>query len=176
MTKEDQQPTPEFLQHHSVEQIQTAKAGKKRTRVTDQRYIDYYYKHGHITDYQFNSAERLLSLYNAAGRTQRLTKWLDGTPSGGHGDQSEHGAHALMDFFKLRWLMGKETFTCVEDVVIHDFSAPDWAKRNGRNPKAATEILRMSLDHLEDSFKRLRDPLPDAIRQARIDDLPETKF
>lgn len=175
MKKDSQQPTEEFLQHHSVEQIQTAKAGKKRTRVTDQRWIDYYLKHGHITDHQFNAAERLLSLYRAAGRSQRLTTWLTGAPNGGHNDQSEYSANALMDFFKLRWLMGKESFKCVEDIVIYDYSAPDWAKRNGRNPKAATEIMRMSLDHLEDSFKRLRDPLPDAIRQARIDDLPETK-
>jgi len=158
MTKEDQQPTPEFLQHHSVEQIETSKAGKKRTRVTDQRWIDYYLKHGHIDVHQFNAAERLMALYRAAGRGQKVTVSLTGLPMGGQGDLSEYSATALMDFFKLRWLMGKETFTCVQDVVLHDYSAPDWAKRNGRNPKAATEILRMSLDHLEDSFKRLREP------------------
>jgi len=172
MTKEDQQPTAEFLQHHSVERIETAKAGKKRTRVTDQRWIDYYFKHGHIDQYQFDAAERLLSLYGAAGRSQRITAQLTGAPSGGNGDQSEYSANALMDYFKLRWLMGKETFSCVEEVVVHDYSAPAWAKRKGRNPKAATEILRMSLDHLEDSFKRLKDPLPDAIRQARIGGSP----
>lgn len=150
-------PTPEFLQHHSVERVDTAKAGKKRTRVTDQRWIDYYLKHQHITTLQHQTAERLLALYRAAGRSQRITGSLDAMPSATAGDISEYSANALIDYFKIKWLMGSETFGCVEDIVVHDYSAPEWAKKNSRNPKAATEILRMSLDHLNDAFKRLND-------------------
>lgn len=168
MSKDTPLLTPEFLQHHSVEEISTAKAGKKRTRVTDQRWIDYYLKHGHIDEVQFNAAERLLGLHGAAGRSQRVTANLSAQVGASAHDGSEYSANALMDFLKLKWLMGTETFHCVEDVVCYNYSAPEWAKKNGRNPKAATEILRMSLDHLEESFKKLRDPLPDAIRQARL--------
>ena len=157
-------PTDEFLQHHSVEKVETAKAGKKRTRVTDQLWIDYYLKHGHIKSHQHITAERLLALYRAAGQAQKVTGSLDALPSG-NAAQSDRSADALMDFFKLKWLMGSEMFGCVQDVVLYDFSAPEWAKRNGRNPKAATEILRMALDSLEDSFKRLHDRAPTHNRQ-----------
>ena len=161
MTEEKRvDPTNEFLQHHSVERVDTAKAGKRRTRVTDQRWIDYYKKHGHITPQQHMAAERLLQLYRAAGRNQKVTGSLDGLPKGSSGDMSDYSATALLDYFKLKWLMGTESFGCVEDIVVHDYSAPEWAKKNSRNPKAATEILRMSLDHLNEAFKRLREPKP----------------
>ena len=152
-------PTDEFLQHHTVEKVETAKAGKKRTRVTDQLWIDYYLKHRHIQPHQHVTAERLLALYRAAGQAQKVTGSLDALPTG-TAAQSDRGANALMDFFKLKWLMGSEMFGCVQDVVLYDYSAPEWAKRNGRNPKAATEILRMALDSLEDAFKRLHDCRP----------------
>tara|TARA_S200002703_G_scaffold143321_1_gene136295 strand:- start:195 stop:698 length:504 start_codon:yes stop_codon:yes gene_type:complete len=153
------EPSDEFLQHHTVEKIETTKAGKKRTRVTDQLWIDYYLKHGHIKSHQHITAERLLALYRAAGQAQKVTGSLDALPSG-NAAQSDRSADALMDFFKLKWLMGEEMFGCVQDVVLYDFSAPEWAKRNGRNPKAATEILRLALDSLEDAFKRLHDRTP----------------
>lgn len=149
-------PTAEFLRHHTVEQVETRKAGKKRTRVTDQRWIDYYRKHQHISVVQHMTAERLLALYRAAGRAQKVTGAMDGMPKGAGGEVSDYSAMALMDYFKLKWLMGSESFSCVEDVVVHDYSAPEWARKHNRNPKAATEILRMSLDHLEEAFKNLR--------------------
>ena len=157
-------PTDEFLQHHTVEKVETAKAGKKRTRVTDQLWIDYYLKHRHIQPHQHITAERLLALYRAAGQAQKVTGSLDALPTG-NAAQSDRSADALMDFFKLKWLMGSEMFGCVQDVVLYDYSAPAWAKRNGRNPKAATEILRMDLDSLEDAFKRLHDRAPTHNRQ-----------
>jgi len=157
-------PTDEFLQHHTVEKVETAKAGKKRTRVTDQLWIDYYLKHRHIQPHQHITAERLLALYRAAGQAQKVTGNLDALPTG-NAAQSDRSADALMDFFKLKWLMGSEMFGCVQDVVLYDYSAPAWAKRNGRNPKAATEILRMALDSLEDAFKRLHDRAPTHNRQ-----------
>ena len=51
-------PSAEFLQHHTVERVETAKAGKKRTRVTDQLWIDYYLKHGHIKTHQHLTPRR----------------------------------------------------------------------------------------------------------------------
>lgn len=150
-------PTDEFLQHHSVERVDTAKAGQKRTRVTDQRWMDYYFKHNHITKLQYDTAEMLLALYRAAGRSQKITGNLDSMPSATSSDISEYSANALQDYFKIKWLMGSFAFKCVEDIVIYDYSAPEWAKLNGRNPKAATEIFRMCLDDLNDAFKRLRD-------------------
>jgi len=129
-------PTDEFLQHHSVEKVETAKAGKKRTRVTDQLWIDYYLKHRHIQPHQHLTAERLLALYRAAGQAQKVTGSLDAMPKG-NAAQSDRSADALMDFFKLKWLMGEEMFGCVQDVVLYDFSAPEWPKE-----MAATRKLR----------------------------------
>lgn len=150
------EPNEHFLKHHSVEKVETAQAGKKRTRVTDQRWADYYLKHGHINLVQHMAAEQLLALYRAAGRNQKMTGSLDGMPKGTGNDMSEYSANALMDYFKLKWMLGTESFGCVEDIIVHDYSAPEWAKKNSRNPKAATEILRMSLDHLTEAFKNLR--------------------
>ena len=151
------EPTEEFLQHHSIERVDTAKAGNKRTRVMDQRWIDYYLKHGHITPLQHQAAEQLLSLHRAAGRSQKVTGSLDGIPTPTAHDMSEYSANSMKDYFKLKWVMGTFAFNCVQDIVIYDFSAPEWAKKNSRNPKAATEIFRMCLDDLNDAFKRLRD-------------------
>jgi hypothetical protein len=150
-------PTPEFLEKHSVEHIETRVAGKKRMRVTDQLWIDYYLKHKHIDNAQYLTATRLLALYRAAGRAQKVTGSLDGMPKGGNGDMSDRNANSLADFNRIARRMGANSFSCVESVVLHDISAAEWARINGRNPKAAPEIFRMALDDLEDAFKRLRD-------------------
>tara|TARA_B100000242_G_scaffold81866_1_gene54311 strand:+ start:293 stop:784 length:492 start_codon:yes stop_codon:yes gene_type:complete len=150
------EPTDEFLNHHTVEKVETRKAGEKRTRVTDQRWIDYYLKHKIIDSVQYKAAEQLLSLYQAARGNQRVTSKWDGMPAGSGGNTSEHSAIALKDYFKLKWLMGSEYFACVQDIVVHDFSAPEWAKAKGRNPKAAPEIMKMALTDLDDAFRRLR--------------------
>ena len=160
MTRKPVEPTPEFLQHHSTEKVETSKAGKRRTRVNDQRWIDYYFKHGHINKNQFNAAEMLLALYRATGRMQKLTASLNELRTGSNTDTSEFGYSALKDYNKLKKMLGTESFKCLEDIVVYDFSAPQWAKRHERNPKASTEILRMSLDHLEEAFKNLRNVSP----------------
>ena len=107
------EPTEEFL-NHSVERIETRKRARKRTRVTDQRWIDYYLKHKIIDHVQHQAAENLLSLYRMAGRNQKVTAatW-DAMPTGSGGNTSEHSAHALKDYFKLKWLMGTEYFQLV---------------------------------------------------------------
>ena len=72
---------------------------------------------------------------------------------------AERGAAALMDYFKLKRLMGAELFNCAQEIVIYNCSAPEWARRHGRNPKAATEVMRIAFDALEDAFKNLRGSL-----------------
>lgn len=151
------EPTPEFLAKHSVEEVETRQAGKKRMRVTDQLWIDYYLKHKHIDTAQYFAATRLLALYRAAGRAQKVTGSLDGMPKGGNGEMSDYSADAMADFNRIARRMGRSSFHCVEAVVLHDVSAAEWARNNGRNPKAAPEIFRMALDDLEYAFKRLRD-------------------
>lgn len=116
-------------------------------------------KHKHITHHQFNSAERMLALYTAAGGPQKVTVSLETLPGGSGGDQTERGAAALMDYFKLKRLMGAELFNCAQEIVIYNCSAPEWARRHGRNPKAATEVMRIAFDALEDAFKNLRGSL-----------------
>ena len=114
------------------------------------------FKHKHITQHQFIAAEQMLALYRAAGGPQKVTVSLETLPGASAGDQSERGANALMDYFKLKRLMGTELFACAQEVVVYDCSAPEWARRHGRNPKAATEIMRIAFDALEDAFKNLR--------------------
>lgn len=165
------EPNEHFLKHHSVERVETRKAGEKRIRVTDQRWVDYYLKHGVIDHHQHLSAERLLALYRSAGRTQKVTGSWDLMPSGSSQNTSESSALALKDYFKLKWLMGAEYFGCVEAVVIEDYSAPEWARAKGRNPKAAPEILKMALTDLEDAFKRLHSK-ESRERNPHVSDVP----
>jgi len=148
-------PTPEFLAKHSIEEIETRQAGKKRIRVTDQLWIDYYLKHNHIEPYQYAAATRLLALYRAAGRVQKMTGSMEGMPKGGSAEMTERASDAFADFNKIARRMGRESYSCVEEVVLHDRSAADWARQKGRNPKAAPEILRLCLDDLDDAFTKI---------------------
>jgi len=150
-------PTPEFLAKHSIEEVETRQAGKKRIRVTDQLWIDYYLKHNHINAHQHAAAEQLLHLYRAAGRTQRMTGKMEWVPPSSNSSMTEYASDCFADFQKVVRRMGRESFGCVEDVVLHDMSAAEWARKNGRNPKAAPEILRVCLDDLEYAFKHLND-------------------
>jgi len=149
-------PTPEFLQKHEVVEKETKRAGEKLLYVTDQLWIDTYFKKGVISYDQYQTAQRLLGLYMASGRNQKLTASLTdqvlGNSLTGDYDRSEV---AMMDFIKVARRMGKRSFSIVQDVVLHDFSAKDWAIKNHRNQKASAEILRLSLDDLEDAFKKL---------------------
>jgi len=147
-------PTPEFLAKHSVEEVETRQAGKRRLRVTDQLWIDYYLKHGHINAHQHAAAEQLLALYNAAGRTVRMSANLDTMPKG-NGGITNYAAEAFADFNKLARRMGRQSFRCVQDVVLHNMSAAEWARSVGRADRAATELLRLCLDDLEYAFKKL---------------------
>lgn len=150
-------PTPEFLAKHSVEEVETRQAGKKRIRVTDQLWIDYYLKHKYISSHQHAAAEHLLRIYRAAGRVQRMTGKMEWTPPSSNTNMTEHASDSFAAFCKIARRMGRESFGCVEDVVLHDMSAAEWARKNGRNPKAAPEILRVCLDDLEYAFKHLND-------------------
>jgi len=149
-------PTPEFLKKHEVIEKPTKIAGQKILYVTDQLWIDTYFKKGVISYDQYQTAQRLLGLYMASGRNQKLTASLTdqvlGNSLTGDYDRSEV---AMMDFIKVARRMGKRSFSIVQDVVLHNFSAKDWAIKNHRNQKASAEILRLSLDDLEDAFKKL---------------------
>lgn len=149
-------PTPEFLQKHEVIEKPTKRAGEKILYVTDQLWIDTYFKKGVIDYDQYQTAQRLLGLYMASGRNQKLTASLTDQVAGisltGDYDRSEV---AMMDFIKVARRMGKRSFSIVQDVVLHNFSAKEWAIKNSRNEKASAEILRLSLDDLEDAFKKL---------------------
>jgi hypothetical protein len=92
----------------------------------------------------------------ASGRNQKLTATLSdkvvGKDLSGDFDRAEV---AMMDFIKVARRMGKRSFSIVQDVVLHNYSAKEWAIKNRRNEKASAEILRLSLDDLEDAFKKL---------------------
>ena len=92
----------------------------------------------------------------ASGRNQKLTATLSDQVAGkdlsGDFDRAEV---AMMDFIKVARRMGKRSFSIVQDVVLHNYSAKEWAIKNRRNIKASAEILRLSLDDLEDAFKKL---------------------
>jgi len=147
-------PTPEFLKKHEVIEKPTNRAGEKLLYVTDQLWIDTYFKKKVISYDQYRTAQRLLSLYMSSGRNQKVTADLSDRI---RGDNSQNGNDssevALMDFIKLSRKMGKRSFSCVQDVVIHNLSAKEWAIKNSRNVKASAEIFRLSLDDLDDAFK-----------------------
>jgi|TARA_R110000764_G_scaffold134784_3_gene222895 hypothetical protein len=149
-------PTPEFLKKHEVIEKPTKRAGEKILYVTDQLWIDTYFKKNVINHDQYYVAQKLLALYMSAGRNQKLTANLSDKVIGNNLSNSYDSSEvAMMDFIKLSRFIGKRSFSCIQDVVLHNLSAREWAIKNSRNEKASAEILRLGLDDLEDAFKRL---------------------
>lgn len=147
-------PTPEFLKKHEVVEKPTKRAGEKLLYVTDQLWIDTYYKKGVISYDQYQTAQRLLGLYMATGQNQKVTAMLTDQVVGNDLSRDyDRSEVAMMDFIKIARRMGKRSFSIVQDVVIHNYSAKEWAIKNRRSEKASAEILRLSLDDLEDAFK-----------------------
>ena len=150
-------PTPEFLDKFDVEEKQTEKAGERRMYVTNQLWIDTYYKKGIIDYSQHLTAQKLLSLFRRAGRHQKVTMTFTkeiiqkGAERGLNLDEG-----AFSDYNKLRSLMGKNSFSICQDVICFNLSAKEWAEKNRRNVKASAELFRISLDDLADAFKELK--------------------
>ena len=150
-------PTPEFLDKFDVEEKQTEKAGERRMYVTNQLWIDTYYKKGIIDYSQHLTAQKLLSLFRRAGRHQKVTMTFTKEPiqkGAEKGLNLDEGAFS--DYNKLRSLMGRNSFSICQDVVCFNLSAKEWAEKNRRNVKASAELFRISLDDLADAFKELK--------------------
>ena len=149
-------PTPEFLKKHEVIEKPTKIAGQKILYVTDQLWIDTYFKKKVIDFDQYQTAQRLLGLYMASGRNQKLTASLTDQVVGNDLSKDyDRSEVAMMDFIKVARRMGKRSFSVVQDVVLHNYSAKEWAIKNRRNIKASAEILRLSLDDLQDAFEKI---------------------
>jgi len=149
-------PTPEFLKKHEVIEKPTKIAGQKILYVTDQLWIDTYFKKKVIDFNQYQTAQRLLGLYMASGRNQKLTASLSDQVVGNDLSKDyDRSEVAMMDFIKVARRMGKRSFSVVQDVVLHNYSAKEWAIKNRRNIKASAEILRLSLDDLQDAFEKI---------------------
>ena len=149
-------PTPEFLKKHEVIEKPTKIAGQKILYVTDQLWIDTYFKKKVIDFDQYQTAQRLLGLYMASGRNQKLTATLSDQVVGNDLSRDyDRSEVAMMDFIKVARRMGKRSFSVVQDVVLHNYSAKEWAIKNRRNIKASAEILRLSLDDLQDAFEKI---------------------
>ena len=150
-------PTPEFLKKFDVEEKQTERAGERRMYVTNQLWIDTYYKKGIIDYSQHLTAQKLLSLFRRAGRHQKVTMTFTKEPiqkGAEKGLNLDEGAFS--DYNKLSSLMGKNSFSICQDVVCFNLSAKEWAEKNRRNVKASAELFRISLDDLADAFKELK--------------------
>ena len=150
-------PTPEFLGKFDVEEKQTERAGERRMYVTNQLWIDTYYKKGIIDYSQHLTAQKLLSLFRRAGRHQKVTMTFTKEPiqkGAERGLNLDEGAFS--DYNKLRSLMGKNSFSICQDVICFNLSAKEWAEKNRRNVKASAELFRISLDDLADAFKELK--------------------
>ena len=150
-------PTPEFLGKFDVEEKQTERAGERRMYVTNQLWIDTYYKKGIIDYSQHLTAQKLLNLFRRAGRHQKVTMTFTKEPiqkGAERGLNLDEGAFS--DYNKLRSLMGKNSFSICQDVVCFNLSAKEWAEKIRRNVKASAELFRISLDDLADAFKELK--------------------
>ena len=105
-------PTPEFLDKFDVDEKQTERAGERRMYVTNQLWIDTYYKKGIIDYSQHLTAQKLLSLFRRAGRHQKVTMTFTKEPiqkGAERGLNLDEGAFS--DYNKLRSLMGKNSFS-----------------------------------------------------------------
>ncbi len=123
-------PTPEFLDKFDVEEKQTERAGERRMYVTNQLWIDTYYKKGIIDYSQHLTAQKLLSLFRRAGRHQKVTMTFSKEPiqkGAEKGLNLDEGAFS--DYNKLRSLMGRNSFSICQDVVCFNLSAKEWAEK-----------------------------------------------
>ena len=156
MTEKDILPTPERMQHHEIREFETRKAGKRVRKVTDGTSLDYYLKNGVIDRRQYDAGINLYSLWRAAGWESRITSRFDNLPTGtGDGSASERSANAYSDLKIIRREMGQTLFNFAESVCCHDFMATEYMTKQGRNKRSAPDILRMTLDALQDSFAAL---------------------
>ena len=150
-------PTPEFLDKFDVEEKQTERAAERRMYVTNQLWIDTYYKKGIIDYSQHLTAQKLLSLFRRAGRHQKVTMTFTKEPIQKGAERALNlDESAFSDYNKLRSLMGRNSFSICQDVVCFNLSAKEWAEKNRRNVKASAELFRISLDDLADAFKELK--------------------
>ncbi len=150
-------PTPEFLSKFDVVEENTDKAGQKRMRVTNQRWLDIYLKKDVISFENFMAANRLYSIWEGAGFRQSVTIKYDPLLVGySNSDMSERQSACIADYNKISDKMGKITFSILRAVIIENYSASDWARINRRAKKAAPEFLRIALDELVDVFKNFK--------------------
>ena len=150
-------PTPEFLNKFEVVEEDTQRAGQKRMRVVNQRWIDIYYKKKVISKNNYHYAERLHHIWEGTGLRMSITSNMQPTIGGSNKiEMSDFAASCVSDYNKISRLMGKITFGIIRSVVIENNSASDWARYNKRSKKAAPELLRIALDELEDVFKGFR--------------------
>ena len=150
-------PTPEFLNKFEVVEEETQRAGKKRMRVVNQRWIDIYYRKNVISRNNYHYAERLHHIWEGTGLRMSVTSNMQPTIGGSSkSEMSDFAAACVADYNKISRLMGKITFGIIRSVVIENNSASDWARHTRRSKKAAPELLRIALDELEDVFKNLK--------------------
>ena len=149
-------PTPEFLSKYEVVEEETQRAGQKRMRVVNQRWIDIYYRKNVISRNNYHYAERLHHIWEGTGLRMSVTTQLKPIIGGtDNKDISDFAAACFADYNKIARLMGNITFDIIRSVVIENNSASDWARKTRRSKKAAPELLRIALDELEDVFKNL---------------------
>lgn len=147
-------PTPEFLKKFDVIEEKTDRAGEKRMRITNQRWIDVYLKKKVITYAHFLHAERFHYIWEGSQFRGSVTSTLKPVVSGNSkAEMSQKQASCIADYNKISRSMGKITFDLLRAVVIENWSASEWARHNGRQKKAAPELFRLALDELEDVFR-----------------------
>ena len=150
-------PTPEFLQKFDVVEQKTDRAGETRMRVTNQTWLDIYLKKEVITYAHFIHAQRFHSIWEGAQFRGSVTTTLKPVMSGNSkAEMTQRQAACVADYNKIARSMGKITFDILRAVIIDNWSASDWARRNKRAKKAAPELFRIALDELEDVFKNFR--------------------
>jgi len=151
-------PTFERGQHNEILDIQTGKAGQKIKRVMDGSVLDYYHRNSVINNVQYHSGMRLYKIWRQAGIEKQITMRWDMLPRDTSGDfGSDNSALARRDLHLLAREMGYVLYKVVESVCCFDMLATDWARDEGRNKRVAPEILRISLDALDNSFRKLGD-------------------
>jgi hypothetical protein len=149
-------PTAERGQHNEIATIETRKAGQRVRKVVDGTSLDYYKRHGIITEEQYFAGMRLYSLWRAAGWEQRLTSTWDSLPSGNADSSgSERAAMAIADLHILAREMGAQLYGMAEQICCHSLMATEWTEKSGYKKRAAPDLMRLSLDALIDAFKRL---------------------
>ena len=136
---------------------ETMQAGQRRARIHNQTMMDRYLQRGQVSRRQFDAAERLHSLWRAAGSAQGVVATY-GIRIKGRGDLSERQGVLRAEVTRTLSRLGSRLASVLVHVCLCDEAAGEWGERHRGKATDGIAVLRLALDTLADHWGLPGDP------------------